>query len=138
MASLAATILFITFVVNLGVFFVAPPQIQAPMIGLLQTLFTGNYNINWGQLFTTSQLIELVTIALFFLAVSQIISPGSIVTGNFATIHVPLVIATAIFITFFATPNFGQMGIPNPLGSFISIFFGFMTLMAIFDLFGGR
>jgi hypothetical protein len=138
MASIAEMVLFMVFVVNFGLFFIGSSPVQPPMIALLKAVTTGNYNINWGQLFNPLQLIELSVIAGLFLAVSQIISPGSVFTGNFATVHVPLVITAAMFITFFAVPNFAAMGIPEPLNTMLNVFFGFITLMAIFDLFGGR
>jgi len=153
LASLAGTILFIVFIVNLGIFFVGPTQMQAPMIGLLQVIFTPNVvnwsaivSVNWSQVETNPQnagailntLIDLTGIAGLFLVVSFFISPASVVQGSFATIHVPLVITASMFITFFAVPNFGAMQIPQPLGSLLSIFFGFVALMAMFDLFGGR
>jgi len=131
--------LTIALFVNLFVWLVGPAGVQAPMIGLIRGVMTGNFT----GISLTTFLVAVATasgIALAVFAITALLSgPASLVTGaTFGGMHAMTVISIAVFVAFFALPNIGFMGIPEPVATIVNVFFGFMVFMGIEGLITGR
>jgi len=113
-------------------------EVNSPMLGLLKGVITGNFAIDWGAFFTIAKLIQIVAIIGVVATVSLMLSPSTALTGSFATVHTLTIIGMALFISFFALPNFSALGIPEPVNSIISIIFGFMAVMSIMGFMRGE
>lgn len=135
--SYATLALTIAFFINLFIFLAGQPAASAPMLALIKMIATGSGNVDWGAFFTAGRLLWMLAIAGIIGAASFMLSPPASLTGSFATIHAVTVVAIAVFVTFFALPNFAFMAIPEPLASIISMFFGFIILQAILGFLGG-
>jgi hypothetical protein len=136
--SFASFTLAIVLFINLFFFLAGTPEVNSPMLGLIKGISTGSYNVDWSQFFSFSKLLQIGSIITLVLIVSTALSPASTLTGSFATFHALTIIATAIFISFCAIPNFGAMLIPSPLDSVINIMFGFMVTLSIFGMMKGE
>lgn len=136
--SWAMMVLCIVFAVNVVLFLSGSPEVNSPMLGILAGVVDGNYNVDWSVFFSTGRLLSIALVAGIILAVSVMMNPTANLTGNFNTFHVLNVIAISIFISFLAVPNFGTMGIPEPINTVVQAFFGFLVVGAVFGLFNGR
>jgi len=141
--SYATWALTVAFFINLFIFLAGQPQANAPMIGLLQAVITGNLStINWGYMFSSATLIQVGAITALVYGVSWALSfnPAQILsgTGTFGAIHALSVIAIAVFAVFFAIPNFTFMGLPNPINIIVQVFFGLIVVTALEGLYRGE
>lgn len=136
--SWASVTLTIVFALNLLVFLSGQPEANSPMLGVLKGVMTGNFNIDWGQIFTWNKLLQIGIITVLVLAVSTALSPATAVTGSFSTVHVLTIIGICFFISFVALPNFSFMGLPYLLSNILNIFIGFMVVMSIIGFMRGE
>lgn len=141
--SYAGFLLAIVFFINLGLFLAGSPEVNSPMLGLVKAVSGTDYNIDWSALIPSGtdllvKLLQIGAITGVVLVVSNMMNPTASLTGNFNTFHVMTVLAMSVFITFLAVPNFGAMGIPEPLGGVIQAIFGFMIVLAVYGLMNGR
>jgi len=123
-------------------FLAGSPEVNSPMLGLLKALGGSGGNINWSFLIPSAddlltKLIMIGSITALVLVVSNMMNPTASLTGNFNTYHVMTVIALSMFITFLAIPNISAMGMPEPLGTIISVFIGFLIVLSIFGMLKG-
>lgn len=136
--SYASLTLTIVFVVNLLFFLMGTTEVNSPMLGLLKGIISGNYEFDFSSIFNVRNLVIVSSLIVVTGVISAIMSPGSVLSGNFSTIHVLTIIAIGVFASFLAVPNFSAFGIPEPLGTIINVFFGFLVIMSVFGLLRGE
>lgn len=136
--SYATLTLTIVLFLNIAMFLTAETASNSPMLGIIKGIVTGNFDIQWSSIFSRTKLTQLGIILGLVTVVSILMSPASLLTGNFATVHALTIIGIASFMFFSAIPNFSMMGIPEPLSSLLSIFIGFLVTLSIIGFLKGE
>lgn len=142
--SWASVTLSVVVVVNLFVFLgcLIPEEcsgeVNSPILALFDAIISGNWNINWLAIFSWEKLLYIGVITGIIVGINTLLSPATTVTGSYVTVHVLTLIGLCLFISFFLLPDFGMMGIPQPVSGVISVIFGFMAVMSVIEILRGN